>query len=439
MNATAVDNTEYFKSYELQPTDDNIKDSLKNDKFGRYRYLDRFIRFLDLINYPCSIAIDGQWGSGKTFFVKQIIQILEQKNNAITPNAEQAEVISNADNLELQNTYLPIYFDAWANDNENDPLLSILHTIVTNPYIFKKESFTKQVPFLQKAATVVDALCGTGIKGIYDIKDEDNLFSSIQSMKDFTQDTHTFLTECITEKANKLVVFIDELDRCRPSYAVQLLERIKHYLSTENVIFVFSINSEELVNTVKAVYGQNFDGYRYLDRFIDFKMELPQIDIEAYLSSIGFDRYNSLFSYSVLLHILSYYNLSTREIEKCCRLVNASCGKYLRSGNHGTFSNYEPFFFGLCLPIMLAVKMTNYTLYKEFISGKNPQPLIDAVESNANIKSYLSNLASHSLAMPDSTVEEIYYSFFNLSAEAMIRKQLFETASLLSKFGSYNE
>ena len=437
MSAPAVDKKEFFKSHEIHPTEENIKDSLVRDQFGRIKYLDYFLRFLDLIDAPCSIAIDGQWGSGKTFFVKQAITILEQKNQAIRSSEEHGVTNPTINQLSLQHTYLPVYYDAWKNDNVNDPLLSILHTIATNQHIFKKSSFSNQVPFLQKAATLVDAFCGTGIKDIYAIKDEDNMFSAIQSMQDFQLEVQSFLTECIHERADRLVIFIDELDRCRPSFAVQLLERIKHYLSVDDVIFVFSINSTELVNTVKAVYGQIFDGYRYLDRFIDFKMELPKIDNESYLSSIGFDRSNSLFSYSVLLHVLSYYKLSMREIEKCCRLVNASCGKYLRSGRHDTFSNYEPFFFGLCFPIMLGLKMTDYTLYKEFMSGSNPQPLVDAVESNPQIKSHLQQLASHSLGMPNSTAEEIYYSFFNRSEETIIRNQLFETTSLLSKFGSY--
>ena len=150
----------------------------------------------------------------------------------------------------------------------NDPLLSILHTIATNPHIFKTDAFKKQVPFLKKAARFVDMFCDTGIADFYDTKEEENLFSKIESLQNFGDEVQTFMSDCIREKADKLVIFIDELDRCRPNFAVQLLERIKHYFCVENVIFVLSINSAELVNTVKTVYGQNFDGYRYLDRFL---------------------------------------------------------------------------------------------------------------------------------------------------------------------------
>ena len=363
--------------------------------------------------------------------MKQAIRILEQKNRAISSPDEHTVSLPSAYNPDLQHTYLPVYYDAWKNDNVNDPLLSILHTIATDSHIFKTDAFKKQVPFLKKAARFVDMFCDTGIAEFYNTKEEDDLFSEIESMHDFSEEVQIFMSDCIRERADKLVVFIDELDRCRPSFAVQLLGRIKHYFSVENFIFVLSINSAELVNTVKAVYGQNFDGYRYLDRFVDYKMELPKIDHEAYLSSIGFDRLNSLFSYSVLLYVFSHYSLSIREIEKCCRFINASCGKYLRSGRQDTFSNYEPFFFGLCLPIMLGLKMTDYDLYKEFVRGANPQPLVEAAESNEKIKRYIQSIASHSLGMPNSSVEEIYNSFFNLSEETMIRNQLFETASLL--------
>lgn len=69
------------------------------------------------------------------------------------------------------------------------------------------------------------------------------------------------------ERADKVVIFIDELDRCKPTYAVKLLERIKHYFNNDKIIFVFSTNLEELQSSVKCVYGESFNAYRYLDRF----------------------------------------------------------------------------------------------------------------------------------------------------------------------------
>lgn len=437
MNATAVDKKEYFETHEIQPTDENIVDSLKSDTFGRYRYLDRFLRFIDLIDYPCVIAIDGQWGSGKTFFVKQAIKILEQENPEITPQNERTVRLPGAYNQDLQRTYLPVYYDAWKNDNVNDPLLSILHTIATTPHIFKTDAFKKQVPFLKKAARFVDMFCDTGIADFYDTKEEDHLFSAIESLQDFDDEVHTFMSDCIREKANKLVIFIDELDRCRPSFAVQLLERIKHYFSVENVIFVLSINSAELVNTVKAVYGQNFDGYRYLDRFIDFKMELPKFDTETYLTSIGFDRSYSMVSYSVLLYVIEHYGLSVRETEKYCRLVKAACGRYLHKNELTTSSHYETVFFGAFLPIMIGLKMTDIVLYREFVNGENAEPLTTAIVKDEYIRGYIRRIISQNFAQDEVDGDALYAGFFKENTP--VKQQLVETVSLPSQFGSYND
>ena len=76
----------------------------------------------------------------------------------------------------------------------------------------------------------------------------------------------------------RLVIFIDELDRCRPTYAVKLHERVQRFFDNEKITFVFSVNLLELRNTIKKFYGANFDGDRYLDRFFDVIIPIPDPD-----------------------------------------------------------------------------------------------------------------------------------------------------------------
>jgi predicted KAP-like P-loop ATPase len=66
-----------------------------------------------------------------------------------------------------------------------------------------------------------------------------------------------------------LIIFVDELDRCKPSFAVKLLEQIKHYFLLQNVTFVFSTNILELSKTISKFYGNDFQGDKYLNRFFD--------------------------------------------------------------------------------------------------------------------------------------------------------------------------
>ena len=103
---------DFFATHELVPTEDNVISSIKNNKFGRNEYLGHFLNFLDCIHYSCSIAIDGPWGCGKSFFVKQAKAILECLNPQIGQSKEQLVHLGNV--LSLRHSFLPIYYDAWA-------------------------------------------------------------------------------------------------------------------------------------------------------------------------------------------------------------------------------------------------------------------------------------------------------------------------------------
>ena len=80
-----------------------------------------------------------------------------------------------------------------------------------------------------------------------------------------------------------LVVVIDELDRCRPSYAVELLKAAKHLFAVDGVVFVLALNRSELSHSIGALYGGKFDATGYLRRFIDVDFRLPDPDRAAFI------------------------------------------------------------------------------------------------------------------------------------------------------------
>ncbi|MBK7493258.1 MAG: hypothetical protein IPI17_15895 [Nitrosomonas sp.] len=65
-----------------------------------------------------------------------------------------------------------------------------------------------------------------------------------------------------------LFIFIDELDRCRPLYAIELLERIKHLFVYQGIVFVIATDTEQLKHSINAIYGSGFDSTTYLRRFL---------------------------------------------------------------------------------------------------------------------------------------------------------------------------
>ena len=128
------------------------------------------------------------------------------------------------------------------------------------------------IPFVEKKT-------GVNIEKFLDsLESKDNL-EEISTHQHVHERVEEFITNVIKERGNRLVIFIDELDRCRPDYAVNLLERIKHYFSNENVTYVFSVNIDELQHTIKRFYGDGFNSTEYLDRFFDLTIDIPLINV----------------------------------------------------------------------------------------------------------------------------------------------------------------
>ena len=95
-----------------------------------------------------------------------------------------------------------------------------------------------------------------------------DILSLVQTEEEIRERVKGLFNDIIVERAQKLIIFIDELDRCRPSFAIEMLERIKHYFDDERVIFVVSLNKEQLIHTITSYYGSGFDATRYLNKFL---------------------------------------------------------------------------------------------------------------------------------------------------------------------------
>jgi hypothetical protein len=135
----SIKEVNFMKKIDLKPTTENILNMLENDFVNRNDNIRNFIEMIDYLDENTSISINGEWGTGKTFFVKQIIQILIYKNKLIEDkNKEYYDRIqtildtpnSKLNNIELINNFVPIYYNAWDNDSHSDPILSLIFHIV---------------------------------------------------------------------------------------------------------------------------------------------------------------------------------------------------------------------------------------------------------------------------------------------------------------------
>ena len=129
-----------MKKATLEATDENILQSIKEQKgTERNTEIMEFIKALDLIEENIFISLDARWGEGKTFYVRQIEKTLEYqtlKNFETDDNKNKYEEMKPyfektvLEDIELGNSYLPVYYNAWLYDNHSDPLMSLLYVII---------------------------------------------------------------------------------------------------------------------------------------------------------------------------------------------------------------------------------------------------------------------------------------------------------------------
>lgn len=250
------------------------KEPFKNDKLNRLPIANNLTTIVNLYaDTGAVISLDGEWGAGKTTFIKMWKQFL------------------------VNNNYKCIYFNAWECDYKDDPfvaLFSELNNIFNNSDSFK-ELVSRGSKILLKlgggiikgalaktTGITVDALTAT----TEEIEEQCyNKIEEYQKSKESLANFKNKLSEFVAyeAKSNPLVFFIDELDRCNPHFAIKLLERIKHLFDVPNIIFVLAVNLNQLQYAVQGFYGSpNIDGCMYLKRFIDIEYHLPAPNMETY-------------------------------------------------------------------------------------------------------------------------------------------------------------
>lgn len=376
-----------MKSLDLTPTNENVYNSLINDSIGRGEFVRQFVKMLNAIEDNCTIALEGNWGSGKTFFVKQVKMVLdahnpnyqpvngfltEERRKAIKEKCSEFNAEDGSTELKPQ---LCVYYDAWQNDNDEDPILSLVYSIVKeigSDFLFKKNST------LNIFSELINLVCNKDISKLKKALKGENALDLIKETKDEAEKVSEFLQSLLPEVGERLIVFVDELDRCKPSYAVKLLERIKHYFLDEEITFVFSVNINELQHTIKKHYGSDFDATRYLDRFFDLRATLPKFDLDKYYANIGFELNENMFNY-VCASVINKYQFEMRNIAKYIRLAKIAVPKSVRKGDMLCIPEISASYIYqvYVIPIMIGLKLTDAERFENFVNGKDCTPLLD--------------------------------------------------------------
>ncbi len=388
-----------MKIVDLQPTTENVLDTYSRDAIGRNEDIFRFVNMLNVVSRPFSVAVDAPWGAGKTFFVKQTKLILDAFNPHMNSlEAVETTLVQNtwgcvdgANDVELQ-PQVTVYYDAWRNDNDIDPVYSLVYTILQT--VKTDFNFRESTGLIHLAAGFVDAFRGTNISNLIELLQGDDPLGTITTQKKVEQQFADFLESLLSERGNRLVIFVDELDRCNPHFAVKLLERIKHYFLSERITFVFSVNFNELQHTIKKHYGADFDACRYLDRFFDFRLSLPLGNMEVYFRNLGLT--NNYYVYDGICKCLvDLYGFTFRETTKFLQMTFTAAYK----PTHDEITRFAfnegrgKFFCIACIvPLMIALRIRDFSRYNNFVSGNDSKPLHELFEACKSVEGLKNDL-----------------------------------------------
>jgi hypothetical protein len=258
------------------------------DVLDRRRVFEYLYDLLSKSESPQVFAIDSDWGTGKTFFLQRFA-------------------------MSIQDKHPTVFFNAWQNDFSEDAFFSFYSEIygqLSNDARYKQGSKKKLAEFAKMGGKIIlkavplavkgglkYALGDDGVEALKDIASPDSEKEIISQIGKFTQkaiDEHLARKKTIGEFQETLslaiddliaanpglnkpfFVFIEELDRCRPTYAVKLLESIKHLFSTKDTLFILGVDKAQISHSIRTLYGAGMDSHAYLARFIDQTYKLPK-------------------------------------------------------------------------------------------------------------------------------------------------------------------
>lgn len=364
-----------------------------DDILGRRKEMKSFLEILDVPEENFTICLDGAWGSGKTFFVKQSQMILNGLNDLVSGVDNDANTTNDVKRIAhfyksktttpgeefKMRRHLAIYYDAWEHDDSDEPVLSLVASIIDQLNLTNELEGNPKI--LNPLLKLIDAIKGTHFADVGSIAiallSPENILQQEQSRNTLKNSINDFIDGLIAEKADRCDIFIDELDRCNPLFAVKLLERVKHYFKSDRVTFIFSTNIEELVNTVQGLYGSGFDADRYLDRFFDLRTSLknPQ-DLNNYLLSKGFDKNSSVYN-EVQSRVIKYCQFTLREVNHYLKGTEIANGIYSKNYDLNDANHILHTYF---VPILIGLKMKNLKEYDRFVNGQEEKSFISIVQ-----------------------------------------------------------
>lgn len=351
-------------------------DIWNGDIFDRSKCAKVFKEIICEETEPLVVAVNGKWGSGKTFFLERFLKEYQCGENA----------------------GLGVYLNAWEHDYLSNPLLYVFSGI--------EGALTSKtgIEFIEDAAwdicrksisqigwNLIGKLSLGLSEGLDKIADQypSDIYQNQIRLVNQVKATLNKLADTVRAKTGSpLLICVDELDRCRPSYAIEMLERIKHFFNIPNIVFILGIDREQFSQCIRANYGE-IDTENYLHRFLDIEFVLPEpsrnvfiediwnkSNIAECLAKMDLDNktqscsnegnsFKQIFQLAAQIH-----ELTLREIQSALKWFAVTVRRIIP----GHYS------FPIFIAILVLIRLRNRTLYHKFMTGNTtPKEVIDYI------------------------------------------------------------
>jgi hypothetical protein len=363
------------------------KNPFEHALFGREAFAKPLTNLLRNVSENLVVFVNAPWGAGKTTFSEMWRADLRQQKLDV------------------------IYFDAYAADYFDDPFVSFSGEILelVDKRLAEGKGLIERREFKETAIEVGKRLAGLAVKiglraatmgavesphltelkeigseiatGVSEIgadvieKKIENYAKEKDALKSFKESLAKLAAKVREEQGFPLTIIVDELDRCRPDFALGLLERMKHLFDVEGVAFVLLVNRDQIESYIRAVYGHRVDARAYLLKFGTIFIDLPNQQDEA---SFVYVKGNRDYCTSLLHHygfskqvhdgyylvtctgiFAGHFNLTLREIEKVFAIMTIYYGSL--AANQFTTE--------LLVALLSVLKVKQPSIYNSLVKG----------------------------------------------------------------------
>lgn len=358
----------------------------KNDVLNRKESAVILTEIVESLDESFVLCIDAPWGQGKTTFLRMWRRHLENSG------------------------FVTLHFNAWENDFSDDAFISLIGEVssginarfedkdhealvgrLSNVKSLGAAIARRTIPVALKAATMgafdaegeVERALGEVAERVAGEQIE-RYEESKKGVENFRAELKEMAAEVSGERGElKPVVFVvDELDRCRPPYAIEVLEKVKHFFNVPGVVFVLAIDKVQMGHSVRSVYGggMNVDGY--LRRFFDLEYRFPSpqpmqymlalVDCFGLASTPAWSEGDQDTLLRILVGLVPVYGLSLRDQER----IFARLSVVIRSTPPREF-------LPIPLALFLVMEMERPEVYRGYMGGElDYTDVLSEIESN---------------------------------------------------------